>query len=122
MAKPGHAFGRIHRDDIAGALLAAIGQEPAPGPRVLNLADDEPAESAAVIAEAARLLGLPPLPLVPFAQAAAGMSAMARSFWADNRKVASRITQQRLGRAWRYPTYREGLRAILAEERQQGGL
>ncbi|MEJ1979196.1 MAG: hypothetical protein WDN49_26845 [Acetobacteraceae bacterium] len=89
---------------------------------MLNLADDEPAESAAVIAEAARLLGLPPLPLVPFAQAAAGMSAMARSFWADNRKVASRITQQRLGRAWRYPTYREGLRAILAEERQQGGL
>jgi nucleoside-diphosphate-sugar epimerase len=122
VAKPGHAFGRIHRDDIAGAVLAAAGQEPAPGVRVFNLTDDEPAESAEVIAEAARLLGLPPLPLIPFDVAAPGMSPMARSFWADNRKVASRVTQQMLGRAWRYPTYREGLRAILAEERQQGPL
>ena len=45
------------------------------------------------------------------------MSAMARSFWAENRKVASRKTKAALGLAWRYPSYREGLRAILAEER-----
>ncbi len=118
VSKPGHAFGRIHRDDIAGAVLAAVLQDPVPGVRVLNLADDEPAESAVVIAEAARLLGLPPPPLMPFAEAAAGMSPLARSFWADNRKVASRNTQRVLGRAWRYPTYREGLRGILAEEGQ----
>ena len=42
---------------------------------------------------------------------------MALSFWAENRKVSSRATQQALGYAWRYPSYREGLRAILAEER-----
>ena len=122
VAKPGHAFGRIHRDDIAGAVLAAVRQDPAPGVRVFNLADDEPAESAEVIAEAGRLLGLPPLPLIPFETALESMSQMARSFWADNRKVASRMTQQILGRSWLYPSYREGLRAILAEERQEGAL
>ena len=114
--KPGHQFGRIHRDDIAGALLAAAGQERGPGVRVLNGADDEPAASAEVIAEAARLLGMEPPPLVPFAEAEAGMSPMARSFWADNRKVSSAATQDWLGRRWLYPTYREGLRAILAED------
>ena len=44
------------------------------------------------------------------------MSEMARGFWAENRKVASRRTQEMLGYRWRYPSYREGLRAILAEE------
>ncbi len=114
--KPGHLFGRIHRDDIAGALLAAIAQSLPAGPRVLHGADDEPAASADVIAEAARLLGLEPKPLVPFAVAEPTMSPMARSFWADNRRVRSAQTQQALGRTWTYPTYREGLRAILAAE------
>ncbi len=119
--KPGHLFGRIHRDDIAGALLAAIGQARPPGPRVLNGADDEPAASADVIAEAARLLGLEAPPLIPFADAEPGMGEMARSFWADNRRVRSERTQQALGRRWTYPTYREGLRAILAAEQRQHG-
>lgn len=120
IVKPGHAFGRIHRDDIAAAVVAAAAQDRPPGVRVLNLSDDLPAENAEVIAEAARLLGRAPPPAVPFAEAEAGMSAMARSFWAENRKVASRATQAALGLAWRYPTYREGLAAILAEEDGQG--
>ena len=124
MLKPGHAFGRIHRDDIAGAVLAAMAQArtplPAPRIRVLNGADDLPAERAAVLAEGARLLGLPPPPAVPFAEAMAAMSPMARSFWADNRKVASARTQAMLGRPWRYPTYREGLRAVLGAEGSRG--
>ena len=120
--KPGHLFGRIHRDDIAGAMLAAIRQDRPPGPRVLNGADDVPAASADVIAEAARLLGREPPPLIPFAEAEPAMSPMARSFWADNRRVRSEATQQALGRRWTYPSYREGLRAILAvEQGQQGG-
>ena len=114
--KPGHEFGRIHRDDIAGAVLAAMRQNRQPGPRILNLSDDEPAESAAVVTEAARLLGIPPSPEIPFAQAWETMSPMARSFWSDNRKVSSARTQEMLGYRWRYPTYREGLRAILREE------
>ena len=114
--KPGHLFGRIHRDDIAGAVLAAMLQDRQAGPRVLNLADDEPAANAAVVTFAAELLGSPLPPLVTFEQALAAMSPMGRSFWAENRRVASRKTQERLGRNWSYPTYREGLRAVLAAE------
>ena len=47
--RPGHAFSRIHRDDIARALLAAAGSPPPPGLRVLHLVDDEPTESAVVV-------------------------------------------------------------------------
>jgi nucleoside-diphosphate-sugar epimerase len=118
--KPGHTFGRIHRDDIVRAVLAAMRQDRTPGVRVLHLADDEPAESADVVAEAARLLRVPPPPEVPFEGAFRAMSPMARSFWAENRKVSSRWTQQMLGLRWRYPSYREGLRAILTEEGTQG--
>ena len=123
--KPGHLFGRIHRDDIAAAVVAAMAQDRAPiaeggGVRVLNLADDEPAASADVTAEAARLLGMEPPPLVPYAEALAGMGAMARSFWAENRRVRSAKTQAALGLCWAYPTYREGLRAILQQEFAEG--
>lgn len=109
--KPGHVFGRIHRDDIAGAVMAALARPPA-GRRVLHLADDEPAEPRAVVEEAARLLRLPPPPLRAFAEAARAMSPMALSFWAECRRVSSAATKAGLGMAWTYPTYREGLAAI----------
>ena len=114
--KPGHRFGRIHRDDIVHAVLAAMRQARAPGVRVLHLVDDEPAESAAVIEAAARLLNMPPPPAIQYEIALTTMSPMARSFWADNRQVSSRATRAALGIEWRHPTYREGLRAILAKE------
>ena len=119
--KPGHLFGRIHRDDIAAAVVAAMAQDRPPiagkgGRRVLNLVDDEPAASADVTAEAARLLGVEPPPLVPYADVLPGMGAMARSFWAENRRVRGAKTQAALGLRWAYPTYREGLRAILQQE------
>ncbi len=114
--KPGHAFGRIHRDDIAAAVLAAAGQTLPPGVRVLNLNDDEPAEAAVVVEEAARLLGVEPPPGIAFADIAARMSPMGLSFWQESRRVSSAATQTALGLRWRYPTFREGLRGILAEE------
>jgi nucleoside-diphosphate-sugar epimerase len=117
MIKPGHQFGRIHRDDIARAVVVAMQQGRGTGRRVLNLVDDEPSESAVVVTEAASLLGVAPPRPVAFADALPTMSPMARSFWADNRKVASAKTKAALGIEWQYPTYREGLRAILAEER-----
>ena len=117
MVKPGHCFGRIHRDDIARAVVAAMRQDRPPGRRVLNLTDDEPSESAAVVAEAAALLGIEPPPPIAFADALPSMSPMARSFWAENRKVACAKTKAALGQAWLYPTYREGLRAIAIQER-----
>jgi nucleoside-diphosphate-sugar epimerase len=113
VVKPGHSFSRIHRDDIAHAVMAAISNTPEPGCRVLNFVDDEPADSAAVMAEAARLLGVPPPPVVPFEEARAAMSPMALSFWSENRRVANAATKAALGIEWRYPSYREGLAASL---------
>jgi hypothetical protein len=84
--------------------------------RYFNLADDDPSESAAVVTEAAALLGVEPPPPVAFADALPAMSPMARSFWTENRRVASRKTRETLGISWLYPSYREGLRAILANE------
>jgi nucleoside-diphosphate-sugar epimerase len=116
MNRPGHQFGRIHCDDIGRAVAAAMRQDRAPGCRVLNLADDTPSESAAVVTEAARLMGVTPPPETEFAAALPAMSPMARSFWAESRKVASRKTQEALGLRWLYPGFREGLAAIWAEE------
>lgn len=113
VVKPGHSFSRIHRDDIAHAIMAAISNPPEPGCRVLNFVDDEPADSAAVMAEAARLLGMAPPPVVPFEEARAAMSPMALSFWSENRRVANAATKAALGIEWRYPSYREGLAASL---------
>jgi len=121
VVKPGHSFGRIHRDDIAAGVLAAMRQTPAPGTRIFNFSDDVPAASADVVVEAARLLGVTPPPPIEYAQAAPKMSPMALSFWAENRLVASAKTKAILGIAWQYPSYREGLRGILAEEMQQAG-
>jgi len=112
--RPGHLFSRIHVDDIAAVLAASIAG-PDPG-RIYNLCDSEPAEPAAVTAHAAALLGVDPPPLQPFAEALAEMSPMARSFWADNRRVRNRRIQEELGVRLAYPGYREGLRAILAAE------
>lgn len=116
IVKPGHQFGRIHRDDIARAVVAAMRQHRTPGCRVLNLVDDVPAESAAVVEAAAQLMEIPPPPELAFADAIASMSPMARSFWTENRKVSSRKTQAALGLRWLYPSFHEGLAAIWREQ------
>ncbi len=118
--RPGYTFSRIHVEDIARAVVAAA-LKPAGG-RVLHLVDDEPAEASAVIEEAARLLGVPPPAGMPYEEAAATMSAMGRSFWAEDRKVSSVATQRALGLRWRYPSYREGLAALQQmEQAREGG-
>lgn len=108
--KPGQVFSRIHVEDIVGLLRASMAH-PEPG-TVYNLCDDEPAPSHEVIAEACALLGREPPPLEPFEQA--DLSPMARSFYADNRRVRNARIKERLGYALRYPNYRAGLAAILA--------
>jgi nucleoside-diphosphate-sugar epimerase len=109
--KPGQVFSRIHVEDIAGTVLAAIAR-PSPA-AIYNVADDLPAPTADVIAYACGLLAVPPPPLVPWAEIAPTMSAMARSFYAENRRVRNDRIKRELGVTLRYPTYREGLRAIL---------
>ncbi len=117
VVKPGHLFGRIHRDDIARGVVAAMKTAGKTGVRIFNFSDDEPAASADVVVEAARLLGVEPPPAVPYEEAAPNMSPMGLSFWAENRKVANAKTKAALGIAWKYPSYRDGLAGILAEER-----
>ncbi|BBK35006.1 NAD(P)-dependent oxidoreductase [Allostella sp. ATCC 35155] len=112
IVKPGQYFSRIHRDDIVAVLRASMAR-PRPG-AIYNLADDLPAPPDAVVTHAAALLGVAPPPEEPFETAAATMSAMARSFYADNRRIANGRIRAELGVRLAYPTYREGLAAITA--------
>ena len=112
IVKPGQVFSRIHVDDIASAVLASLAR-PHPG-AIYNLCDDDAAPPQDVIAEACRLLGVPPPPEQDWQEAKAGLSPMALSFYADNKRVSNRRMKEELGLVLTYPTYREGLAAILA--------
>jgi len=112
--KPGHKFSRIHVSDIAGVLRASMARSD-PG-AIYNVCDDEAAAAADITAFACELLGIDPPPLVPFGEAAEDMSPMALSFWNDNRIVDNRRIKRELAMSFEYPTYREGLRSILAAE------
>jgi nucleoside-diphosphate-sugar epimerase len=109
IVKPGQLFGRIHVDDIVQVLRASIAK-PNPG-AIYNVADDEPAPPQDVVTFACQLLGALPPPEIPFAEAE--LSPMARSFYSDNRRICNARIKQELGVVLRYPSYREGLRAIL---------
>jgi nucleoside-diphosphate-sugar epimerase len=108
--RPGQVFSRIHVDDLAAVLAASIAR-PRPG-AVYNVCDDAPAAPEAVIAHAATMLGVAAPPLEPFD--AAALSPMARSFWADNKRVSNALVKKELGIELRYPDFRAGLAAILA--------
>ena len=115
--KPDQVFSRIHVDDIAQVLEASM-RQPDPG-AVFNVCDDGPAPPEDVIGHAAELLGLPMPPEVPFDEA--DLSPMGRSFYAESKRVRNDRIKDRLGVHLLYPTYREGLAAILAAERDQNG-
>jgi nucleoside-diphosphate-sugar epimerase len=108
IVKPGQVFSRIHVDDIAAVLWASM-QRSRPG-AVYNVADDEPAPPQDVISYAAHLANVTPPPEVPYE--AADLSPMARSFYAENKRVSNRLIKEELGVRLSYPTYREGLRAL----------
>jgi nucleoside-diphosphate-sugar epimerase len=110
IVKPGQVFNRVHVDDIALVLARAI-DKPV-GHAIYNVADDEPAPPEDVVAYAAELLGLPVPPEVPFARA--GFGDMAASFWAECKRVSNARIKTALGVALAYPTYREGLRALIS--------
>ena len=111
IVKPGQVFNRIHVEDIAQTIIAAIRRERCGGgSRIYNVADDEPAPPQDVILYAAELIGAPPPPEVPFERA--DLSPMGRSFYEDNKRVHNTKIKRELGVVLRYPTYREGLQAI----------
>lgn len=117
--KPGQVFNRIHVGDIAQAIEAAFARR-ASG--VCNVADGEPSPPADPIVFAAELMGRAPPPEIPFARAAPSMSEMGLSFWQECRRVRNVKLKRELGVTLRYPTYREGLRALFAEINAGSGL
>ncbi|HEX9904103.1 MAG TPA: SDR family oxidoreductase [Propylenella sp.] len=111
IVKPGQVFNRIHVDDIAAIVEAAFARR-AEG--IFNGVDDAPAPPEEVLAFAAELLGLPPPPEVSFERAE--LSPMARSFYGESKRVRNDKIKRDLGVRLAYPSYREGLRAVLAAE------
>ena len=107
--KPGQVFNRIHVDDIASAVEAGIAQPSTGG--VFNVTDDEPGPPQDVVAYAANLLGLPIPPDLDFATAT--LSPMARSFYSESKRVSNARLKQVLRVKLAYPSYREGLEAIV---------
>jgi len=110
--KPGQCFSRIHVADIAATVMAAI-TRPSPG-AIYNVADDLPAATQDIVAYACELLGRPVPPAIPWEQAAPTLGDMACSFYAESRRARNDRIKRDLGVTLRYPTYREGLRAIAA--------
>ncbi len=113
ISAPGQVFSRIHVEDLAAGLVASIAQPRAGG--IYNLCDDAPAPNSEVVAYAAGLLGLPVPPEIPLGDAQ--LKGPAQRFYAETKRVSNARAKAELG--WRpaYPTYREGLAAIL----QAGG-
>jgi nucleoside-diphosphate-sugar epimerase len=109
IVKPGQVFSRIHVEDIATVLQASMAR-PNPG-AVYNVCDDEPAPPQDVVAYAAVRLGRPVPPDLPYATAE--LSPMARSFYLDNRRVHNQRIKQELGVTLAFPTYRQGIEALL---------
>ena len=105
---PDQVFSRVHVEDIASGVVAAMEGDAPPG--AYNLSDDLPASQNAVIEEACRIAGLPLPPMQSLDEA--GLSELARGFYMENRRVANGRAKRVLGWQPRYPTYREGLAAI----------
>ncbi|WP_342359747.1 SDR family oxidoreductase [Terrarubrum flagellatum] len=112
LIKPGQVFNRIHVDDIAQIVAATIDSAHPGG--VWNVADDEPAPPQDVVAYAAELAGVAAPPDIPFD--ASALSPMAASFYADNKRIANAKVKEAFGLSLLYPTYREGLRALITRE------
>lgn len=112
IVKPGQVFSRIHVDDIAQALHASM-NAPAPG-AVYNICDDDPAPPEDVLSYAARLMGLPE----PLSEDwdTAPMSPMARSFYAESKRVRNDRMKRDLGVRLIHPDYRAGLANLLEAE------
>jgi nucleoside-diphosphate-sugar epimerase len=111
IVKPGQVFSRIHVADIASVIDSAFTQR-ANG--IFNISDDEPAAPQDVISFAAHLLDRPAPPEIPFTQASKDLSPMALSFYSECRRVRNDRIKRELGVTLRFPTYREGLRALAA--------
>ena len=110
--KDGQVFSRIHVEDIAQVVAASIAQPNAGA--VYNLCDNDPAPPQDVISYAAELLGMPLPAAIDYDTA--DMTPMARSFYAESKRVKNDRIKDELGIVLKYPDYRAGLQALLTLE------
>ncbi len=103
--KPGQVFSRIHVEDVAGTVLLALGLCAAPAPSTMSPTTCRP-RPARSWPSPASFWAKPVPPAVPWDEVAPTMSAMARSFYAENRRVRNDKIKNELGVALRYPTYK----------------
>jgi nucleoside-diphosphate-sugar epimerase len=117
IVKPGQVFNRIHVGDLAGIIDGAVAlalSRRAGG--IFNAADDEPTAPGDPIVYAAGLLGVEPPPEIAFEEAKKTMSPFAISFYGESKRVRNARIKSVLGVTLRYPTYREGLRALAGKD------
>ena len=104
---------RIHRDDAAAAIVHLMLREDEPAAVYIGV-DSAPVRSDEVLAFLAEELGLP----APAPEARAAPASAATPATADSRRGGDKRLRNRLllstGFTFRYPTYREGYRAVLA--------
>ncbi len=110
--KPGHAFNRIHVDDVVEVLIASI-NHPKPG-EIYNLADDNPVPSHEVIEFACRMMSIEIPPLQPYDQS--DMPPIVRSFYTDNKRISNEKIKTDLGVKLLYPDYKTGLPECVPHE------
>ena len=106
---PDQVFSRVHVDDIVSGVVAGLVQDAPSG--AYNLGDDLPASGNAVTEYACRLLGVEPPKLETLEEA--NLTDMALGFYMENRRVANGKAKRVLGWEPKYPTYVEGLAALL---------
>jgi len=120
--KPGQVFNRIHVADLAQIIDKAVDMaltRRAGG--VFNAADDEPTAPGDPILFAASLLGVAPPAEIAFEEAKQTMTPFAVSFYGESKRVRNDRVKSVLGASLRYPTYREGLRALANEPSADSG-
>jgi len=111
IVKPGQVFNRVHVEDIASGLALSLAKDCTSA--IYNLTDDEPSPPEDVVTYAATLLGVEPPAAIAFA--AADLSPMAASFYGESKRVSNHLIRRALGFAPTYPSYREGLQALLRQ-------
>ncbi|HLK82345.1 MAG TPA: NAD-dependent epimerase/dehydratase family protein [Xanthobacteraceae bacterium] len=120
IVKPGQVFNRIHVADLAQVIDKAVDMALTPhAGGVFNAADDEPTAPGDPILFAAHLLGVAPPAEIAFEEAKKTMSPLAVSFYGESKRVRNDRIKSVLGVSLRYPTYREGLRALAIEMSDQ---
>ncbi len=107
--KEGQLTNRINQTDITNIIIAAMAK-PRPS-RIINLCDEEPASQGEVVRYAASLLGIEPPKPIAFEDAE--LTPMARSFYISKRRLRSVVVGPELGVKLIFPTYREGLKALV---------